>query len=52
MLILAMSPGVGRIQGGWPYVVGAYAVAFTVLATYAVSLWLRRPKAHEQEKKP
>jgi hypothetical protein len=34
----------GRIQGGWGYVWTAYAVTWTALFLYSLSLWLRRPK--------
>jgi hypothetical protein len=36
--------GEGRIQGGWEYVKAAYAICWTGLALYAVSLWARRPR--------
>ena len=36
--------GEGRIQGGWEYVRAAYAIAWTGLSLYALSLWVRRPK--------
>ena len=31
----------GRIQGGWSYVWTAYGVAWTAVALYSLSLWLR-----------
>ena len=31
----------GVIEGGWSYVVGAYAVSAAVLIGYAVSVYLR-----------
>ena len=37
--------GVGRIVGGWDYVTAAYGVAWTGLVLYALSLWVRRPRA-------
>ena len=33
--------GAGRIQGGWEYVKTAYAICWTGLSLYAVSLWIR-----------
>jgi hypothetical protein len=33
--------GEGRIQGGWEYVKAAYAICWTGLALYALSLWIR-----------
>jgi hypothetical protein len=36
--------GEGRIQGGWEYVKAAYAICWTGLALYTVSLWARRPR--------
>lgn len=36
--------GEGRIQGGWEYVRTAYAIAWTGLSLYALSLWVRRPR--------
>jgi hypothetical protein len=37
--------GVGRIVGGWDFVGAAYGVAWAGLALYALSLWVRRPRA-------
>jgi hypothetical protein len=31
----------GVIEGGWEYVIGAYAVSAGALLAYGVSLWLR-----------
>ena len=31
----------GSIQGGWPYVIAAYALSWAVWAAYAVSLAAR-----------
>lgn len=31
----------GVIEGGWPFVIAAYAVSVAVLAGYAVSLFVR-----------
>ena len=36
--------GEGRIHGGWEYVKAAYAICWTGLSLYAVSLWMRRPR--------
>jgi hypothetical protein len=36
--------GAGRIVGGWNFVGAAYGVAWTGLALYALSLWVRRPR--------
>ncbi|HEX8818637.1 MAG TPA: hypothetical protein VF794_01825 [Archangium sp.] len=36
--------GVGRVQGGWEYIWASYAIAWTSLSLYALSLWVRRPK--------
>jgi hypothetical protein len=33
--------GEGRIRGGWEYVWAAYGIAWTGLALYAISLWVR-----------
>jgi hypothetical protein len=41
-LVLAQV-GAGHIQGGWEYIGAAYAIAWTALALYGLSLWLRRP---------
>jgi hypothetical protein len=41
----ASGVGSGRIHGGWEYVWAAYGVTWAGLALYALSLWLRRPKA-------
>jgi hypothetical protein len=34
--------GGGRITGGWEYVWACYIIAWTGIALYALSLWLRR----------
>lgn len=31
----------GAVEGGWGYVVAAYAVTWATLLGYALSLWLR-----------
>jgi hypothetical protein len=41
---LCLAAQTGRIQGGWGYVWTAYGVAWTAVALYTLSLWLRRPK--------
>jgi len=41
--------GSGRIVGGWEYVWAAYAITWTALGLYALSLWLRRPGADSKE---
>lgn len=41
--------GSGRIQNGWEYIIAAYAIAWTALALYALSLWLRRPGKPEND---
>ena len=33
--------GEGRIHGGWEYVKAAYAICWTGLSLYALSLWIR-----------
>lgn len=38
------------IVGGWEYVWSAYGITWAVLSVYALSLWWRHRKAHEQEK--
>ncbi|MFT3709309.1 MAG: hypothetical protein QM817_16845 [Archangium sp.] len=38
----------GVIQGGWGYVYACYAVAFSGTILYALSLFLRRPRAGQQ----
>ncbi|AKQ66784.1 hypothetical protein A176_003696 [Myxococcus hansupus] len=46
--LLAAAPGQvgsGRIVGGWGYVWACYAITVAMLVLYAVSLWVRRPKA-------
>ncbi|WP_426751650.1 hypothetical protein [Myxococcus sp. Y35] len=46
--VLAAAPGQvgsGRIVGGWGYVWACYAITVAMLVLYAVSLWVRRPKA-------
>ena len=43
MSLLLAQVGAGRIQGGWEYIWAAYAIAWTSISLYAVSLWLRRP---------
>jgi hypothetical protein len=35
----------GIVQGGWSYVVAAYAVTAAVLSAYGLSLWLRTREA-------
>ena len=35
--------GTGHLQGGWEYITAAYVIAWTALALYGLSLWLRRP---------
>ena len=46
----------GVVQGGWEFVVAAYAVTGTVLAAYAASVLLRlraeRERAARAEKRP
>lgn len=37
--------GVGRIVGGWDFVGAAYGVSWAGLVLYALSLWVRRPRA-------
>ncbi len=37
--------GSGRIVGGWEYVWASYAIAWGGIALYALSLFVRRPKA-------
>jgi len=45
LLVLAQEAapeiGKGAIVGGWEYVWGAYAVAWTGIILYSLSLWLR-----------
>ena len=43
-LMLLAQVGAGRIQGGWEYVWTSYGIAWSALALYSLSLWLRRPK--------
>jgi len=40
----------GVIQGGWSYVIAAYALTATVLVAYAVSLFVRlgQEKRHDR----
>lgn len=35
----------GMIQGGWSFVIAAYAVSAVVYVGYLVSLWLRHREA-------
>jgi hypothetical protein len=42
--------GSGRIQGGWEYIWSAYGIAWASLSLYALSLWVRRPKANAVSK--
>ncbi len=42
--------GSGRVQGGWEYIWASYAIAWGSLSLYALSLWLRRPKAANTSK--
>lgn len=39
----------GMIQGGWDYVIAAYAVSAVVFGGYFVSLWLRLRDAESLE---
>jgi hypothetical protein len=39
--------GEGRIQGGWEYVKAAYAICWTGLSLYALSLFIRRRRSEE-----
>jgi len=39
--------GEGRIRGGWEYVRAAYAICWTGLSLYAVSLWIRSRRSEE-----
>lgn len=48
LIPLLLAADVGRIQGGWPYVVASYVLTWTVLLGYGVSLWLRRPRGPEE----
>jgi hypothetical protein len=43
-LLVLGQVGVGRIQGGWEYVWTSYGIAYSALALYSLSLWLRRRK--------
>lgn len=36
--------GVGKIQGGWEYVVACYVISWLGSVLYALSLWTRRQK--------
>jgi hypothetical protein len=42
--LLLAQVGYGRIQGGWEYVWTSYGIAWSALALYSLSLWLRRPR--------
>jgi hypothetical protein len=35
--------GSGMIVGGWGYVWAAYAITWSVISLYGLSLWVRRP---------
>ena len=40
----------GELQGGWEYIIAAYAVTWLFFGGYAVSLWLRGvPKTPEAD---
>ena len=45
---LLAAVGEGRIQGGWEYVRAAYAVAWTGMTLYAISLWVRWPRGERR----
>jgi len=46
LLLAAEPPSImGQIIGGWEYVWAAYGVTWTGIVLYALSLWVRRPKA-------
>lgn len=45
----AGSVGSGQIQGGWQYVWTSYGITWASLALYALSLWLRRPGARDDD---
>lgn len=44
-VLLAQTYAEGVVQGGWSYVIGAYAAVWLVLAGYAVNLRFRRRAA-------
>ncbi len=45
---LANRVGSGVISGGWGYVWASYAITWTVLAAYGLSLWVRRPRSNQK----
>lgn len=38
---LAAQPPSGRIEGGWEYVIAAYAITWITFGLYTLSLWAR-----------
>ena len=44
-----MIAAAGQIVGGWEYVWAAYIISWVFLGGYAVSLWVRRPRASKDE---
>ena len=44
LLAQAAPVGSGRIIGGWEFVTAAYVLTLLGIVSYALSLWVRRPK--------
>jgi hypothetical protein len=44
--------GSGVISGGWGYVWAAYAITWSVLAFYGLSVWIRRPRTSAKKVQP
>ncbi len=38
---LAAQPPSGKIEGGWEYVIAAYAITWITFGLYTLSLWAR-----------
>jgi len=45
-VLLAQAPqvGSGRVIGGWEFVTAAYVLTLLGIVSYALSLWVRRPR--------
>ncbi len=48
LVLLAADVPMGRIQGGWEYVWASYAITWTGIVAYAVSLWVRNRAAADE----
>lgn len=48
-LLAQVQVGGGQVQGGWEYVWMGYGLTWASITLYALSLWLRRPQALEDQ---